>query len=442
PTPYDYFFPGRPDHRAEAEVVRTLAAERPRYLLTLNRRLGFFVDAPAYYFVLRAFVHEHYTVAASFGRYDILGWRGEVPPAHLPAEAEPPLADRAAVLAGLAESDRELRRAAVAAFLARARDAPGVVRLAETWAPDEASRLLLVRNLGEAGDERALAFLMDVVASPSRRLRVEAAGALSLLALRARAERDLFGRDGGGLAAASDRMARQLPLEVVRGWMAEPELRERSGVFAAHALAAAGDPESRPALEDLLGERRLVYLRVAAAEALARAGRTEHLCDLVETLAIPLHEVQDVVPSALLDAARMHPAEVATCLARGLADPTPLAREVSAWIVGAARAGGARGGDRPAGGGACGDGAAPRAAARVPRPRPRTPRRPRRALRPGGELPGDRAPARSGRLPERARRLRGRAARDHAQPAHVGLREPLPPARVDGGGAAGTGGTG
>src|SRR2546429_5133330 len=269
-------------------------------------------------------------------------WRRTPPrarPAARPAGAGRPLADRAAVRAGLAESDRELRRLAVGAFLARAKDARGVVRLAETWAPDEASRLLLVRNLGEAGDERALAFLMDVVASPSRRMRVEAAGALSLLALRARAECDLFGRDGGGLAAASDRMARELPLEVVRGWMAEPELRERAGVFAAHALAAAGDAAALPALDGLLGERRFVYLRVAAAEALARAGRTEHLCDLVETLAIPLHEVQDVVPSALLDAARTHPEALAECLGRGLAHPAPLVREASAWIAGAAGAG-------------------------------------------------------------------------------------------------------
>ncbi|HUE31252.1 MAG TPA: glycosyltransferase family 39 protein [Verrucomicrobiae bacterium] len=340
PTPYDYFFPGRPDHRAEAEVVRTLAAERPPYLLTLNRRLGYFVDAPAYYFILRTFVREHYALVASFGRYDILGWRGEVPPADVPGEPAPPLGDRTAVMAALADPDRELRRLAVETFLARARDAAGVVRLADAWAPDEVSRLLLVRNLGEAGDERALAFLMDVVASASRRLRVEAATALSQLALRARAERDLFGRDGSGLAVASDRMTRALPLDGVRGWMAEPELREPLGVFAAHALAAPGDPASLSALDDLLGERRLVDLRVAAAEALARAGRTEHLCDLVDALAIPLHEVQDVVPSALLDAARTHPAEVAACLARGLADPAPLAREVSAWVAGVARADG------------------------------------------------------------------------------------------------------
>ena len=339
PTPHDYFFPGRPDHRAEAEVVRALAAARPRYLVTLNRRLGFFEDAPAYYFILRAFVREHYALAARFGRYDVLAWRGAEPPADVPAEAAPVPSERAAVLAGLAEPDRELRRSAVAAFLAGARDAAGVGPLALAWAPDEASRLLLVRNLGESGDERVLPFLVEVLPSPGRRLRVEAAGALNLLTLRAGAERYLLGGDGRRLAAAVGRMAGELSPGALRGWLGDPELRERAGVFVAHALAAAGDRAAVPVLEALLHDERRAYLRVAAAEALVELGHPERLCDLVETLAVPLHEVQDVVPSALLDAAETHPQALAECLGRGLAHRAPLVRETSAWIAGAAGTG-------------------------------------------------------------------------------------------------------
>ena len=95
----------------------------------------------------------------------------------------------------------------------------------------------------------------------------------------------------------------------------------------------------RSVLEALLHEERRAYLRVAAADALVELEQPERLCDLVETLAVPLHEVQDVVPSALLDAARTHPEALAECLGRGLAHPAPLVREASAWIAGAAGAG-------------------------------------------------------------------------------------------------------
>src|SRR5439155_12273684 len=92
--------------------------------------------------------------------------------------------------------------------------------------------------------------------------------------------------------------------------------------------------------EALLHDERRAYLRVAAAEALVELGHPERLCDLVETLAVPLHEVQDVVPSALLDAAETHPQALAECLGRGLAHRALLVRETSAWIAGAAGAGG------------------------------------------------------------------------------------------------------
>src|SRR5439155_1684025 len=193
--------------------------------------------------------------------------------------------ERAAVLAGLAEPDRELRRSAVAAFLAGAKDAAGVGPLALAWAPDEASRLLLVRNLGESGDERVLPFLVEVLPSPGRRLRVEAAGALNLLTLRAGAERYLLGGDGRRLAAAVGRMAGELSPGALRGWLGDPELRERAGVFAAHALAAAGDRAAVPVLEALLHDERRAYLRVAAAEALVELGHPERLCDLLAALA-------------------------------------------------------------------------------------------------------------------------------------------------------------
>jgi HEAT repeat protein len=338
PTPHDYFFPGRPDHRAEAEVVRRLEAKPPRYLLTMNRRLGFFVNAPAYYFILRAHVRAHYVREAVFGRYEVFRRRddGGVASAAVVPEPVRPAGDAAAVLADLADSDREVRRAAVRGFMAEAEHRGGIAALAAAMAPDETQRLLLVRNFGESADERVLGYLMDVFESSGRRLRTEAAGALTLLAIRATADRYLLTRDENGVEVVSERIAAALPVERLYAWMGDQKLRTKVGLFAAHALAARGDPAAVPVLETVLRDERRVYLRVAAAEALARLGRPEHLCDLTGALGMQRHEVQDVVPSFLLEAARTHPAQVADCLGRGLEESAPLAREVSAWIAGAA----------------------------------------------------------------------------------------------------------
>jgi len=341
PTPHDYFFPGRPDHRAEAEVIRALAAARPPYVVTLNRRLGFFFESPAYYFLLRAHVRQHYALAARFGRYDVLRRRRGRPAPAPAADVRPAFADPAAVRAALADPSRDRRRAAALAVLDRAGAPAAVAGLVRAWGFDRASELLLVRTLGEAGDARAITYLLDAWERPDGRLSDEAASALTLLAIRARTERYLFGRRATPPVAARW-TAQPLPLGKLRAWLAVERSRRKVGLFAARALALAGDTQAVPVLREvirretgLLHEAFGAHLRIAAAEALVRLGHPEELCTLVEHLALPIHDAQDTMPSVLIDLARRHPDEAARCLGRGLASASPLEREMSAWVAGA-----------------------------------------------------------------------------------------------------------
>jgi HEAT repeat protein len=336
PTPHDYFFPGRPDHGDEAKIVRALVRDRPRYLVTLNRRLGFFYEAPGYYFILRRHVRQHYVLAARFGRYDVLRHRDRRP--QEPAVIAPDRAwkgkDAAWVRARLADPDRELRRGAVLAFLDAAGDAAGVGPLAASWLPDETGHIMLVRDLGESADERALPFLLETLDSPARRLGTEAARALTLMALRAQADRFLFAR--GKAPFAFEAWARRhLDRAQAREWVHDRGQRLRVGIFATAALAAAGDTGAVPVLEETIWQERRAAMRVASAEALVTLGRSDYLCTLVDLLGEQKHEMQDTMPSFLIAAARKHPVEAAGCLERGLANPVPLGREMSAWIGGA-----------------------------------------------------------------------------------------------------------
>jgi HEAT repeat protein len=337
PTPsrHDYFFPGRPDHRAEVEVIRALAAARTRWVVTLNRRLGFFAEAPMYYFILRDYLRRHYTLVARFGRYDVLERNdGEPPPVEAEFLPSPPEDEW---LRELADPDRERRRAAVRAFLAEAGTAAGVGPLAARVAPTEPAEILLIRNLGEAGDPRATDWLVDVYRTGPWRLRNEAAGALTYFALRDASEPHhvvpLKAPEGTTLAER----APGLPLAALRDWLGVRETREQIGLFAARALGYARDVEAVPVLETVLEtEPDRPDLRVAAAEALVRIGRPEFLCTLVEMLGEQKHEIQDRVPSFLIESAATDPEAVAGCLARGLASDDPRVREESAWIAGAA----------------------------------------------------------------------------------------------------------
>ncbi|HEV7731739.1 MAG TPA: glycosyltransferase family 39 protein [Candidatus Binatia bacterium] len=334
-TRHDYWYAGRPDHLEEAEVVRVLTADPPRFVVTVNRNLGFFSNSARYYFILRAFVQEHYVLAARLGRYDVLR-RRDLP-------AEPVTIDDFTPVVGddlgasLADPMHEARRAAVLAFLARAPAAGGVASLAATVAGDEATQLLLLRAFAQAPDARTVPYLADVFAHGGWRVRNEAAAALNYTALHASEHRYVLGRrDDDPELTASDLVSLVDPA-TVRTWLGATADRRIVGTFAAWLLAATPDPDAIPILQAAKADTNDPYFETIATYALVRAGRLEYVCDLVQFLGQRRHEMQDATPSLLIDLAAEHPSAVASCLRRGIVDSTARGREVSAWTAGAAR---------------------------------------------------------------------------------------------------------
>jgi HEAT repeat protein len=335
PTPHDYYFPGRPDHRAEVEIVRALRQRPPRFVVTMNRKLGFFSGAPTYYFILREYLRDQYVLAARFGRYDVLRRAGEPAAPVVVQDFLPEVApERLAI--ELADPNRERRRAATLRFLDEAGAPADVAAAAARQVPDEPGQLLLLRSLAEVGDGRALDYLLDTFDRTTWRVKGEAAGALNYLALYDSQRRDVLAAPPDAPGVAVDLGG--LDLELVRHWLDDYKLRRQIGVFAAWALTRTHDPAAAAMFTQALRqETKRPYLQIVSAQGLVALGFPNYLCDLVAMLGQQKHDVQDVLPSYLVATAVTHPEQVTTCVGQGLVRPEPRAREASAWIAGAAK---------------------------------------------------------------------------------------------------------
>jgi HEAT repeat protein len=121
-----------------------------------------------------------------------------------------------------------------------------------------------------------------------------------------------------------------------RRWLKDKGGRQ-AAAFAAWVLAASRDPESASLLDDIVRTSKSnPYLRLVAVYGLVRGQGPDRLCALVNLLGDKRHEYQDAVPSLLLDEAVEHPDALSACLRGSLADTPARAREMSAWMAGAA----------------------------------------------------------------------------------------------------------
>ncbi len=353
PTPYAYFFPGRPDHREEADIVDTLAAAPPRALVSLNRKLTFFDAAPPYYLLLRRFVRARYDLLERHGRFDVLGIAGgaraaaaegarRVPETLAARDGVPslallrmrPLAEAAPALLGVATGDDVvLRRAALGVLgeLLEASPARGLEEYVANAGLDRRREVLLLRTIRDEREARAASYLFAAAARPDGRVASEALGAMYVTRSELIARRNLWAGEEAptvwpGRAALEAALGRVL---------ADPAAPPRATAFAAHLAGALGTAEVAPLLRGrLAGDAATAASAANALAALAPAGTA---CELVALLARPEIDVAALVPTVIVGlVAQPDPVggEARGCLAGAITSAGP-GREPAIWTAAA-----------------------------------------------------------------------------------------------------------
>lgn len=374
PTPFDYFWAGRPDHREEAEMLDVFVAAPPPALTASNRQFGFFDAAQAYYFLLRRFVRAHYGLVVRAGRFDVLE-RGAAPiprPSPLPPpvepftdalarlQAAPDLTARVAAIAALARhpadatastlltlaasDDVLVRRTAVHAFLDALARTPA--RGLETYVAasdlDRRGQILVLRTIRDLRDGRAASYLFAAAASSDPRLVREALGAMRVTRAEMIARRYLW----AGPELQTEWPGREALRAALGATLAAADAPVDALAFAAHLAGALGDTALVAPLQTRMragvpGSRAPSALQDAnttasAADALATLAPESLGCELTQLLARPEAAFHELLPTILLALAEgPEPMRGATrrCL-RDAIQPGPAAAPVL-WVVAA-----------------------------------------------------------------------------------------------------------
>jgi HEAT repeat protein len=392
PTRHDYFFPGWPGHDVEAEVVDSLRAHPPRYIVTLHDHPLFFAAAPVYYVSLRGYVTGEYSLERRIDTVDILRlgpdahepaggddgdgladviglWRAELHHqpgatarrvdatlARLPASTMPALA------AAIAASDTAAQRT-LAQLIRKSRSAGGAAALAvvlENYRLPDTLRQLFIRIIAECGDARAVVPLLGGLANADPRERLEYAGLLFTIGRKLSLENYWYAQSNRGELAA---IVPALNMRQLIRWIDNPWESYALRSFAIRMAGRQPDRKVIPFLARVLGDtEEFPDLRVQAAGSLVELGFGPQVLPAI----VSLLPDDQVVPAALtvavyhqnLEAGRealaeqmaatddatraaafwiaaaVHDRELTAILREGLQDPLQQVRIAAAWALG------------------------------------------------------------------------------------------------------------
>ncbi|MBI4514764.1 MAG: HEAT repeat domain-containing protein [Deltaproteobacteria bacterium] len=362
PTRHGYFYPGWPGREVEAEVIDSLRARQPRYIVALHGHAMFFMSAPIYYFNLRQYVTDNYRLERRIGNLDLLApnhaagppaaegmgdttlsnaitrWRAELQH-HAGKRARRveavlgrlSAADTAALAATVTALDAPAQRV-VAGLIRKSRSAEGAAALAlaleEPWL-DPTMRELFLRAISEVGDLRSVAPLLRLLktAEPSQLGGIS--GSLFTLASRSWLEDYWYAPP----ARQAAEILEATTLNQIVHWLDNPWESPALRSFAIRVAGWLGDRAAIPFLVRLAGDPNEVpNLRVDAAHSLVELGFGTQMLSAIAGLI----QIDPLVPAVLtVKLYPQAPALARALVAKAMRVPNDGLRAEAFWVAAA-----------------------------------------------------------------------------------------------------------